>query len=682
MKKIIKFTVVFLMLLGLANCEDYLNTSSPSNTDDEFVTSTVKETAKTLSWAYARYRQSCLMGTYAWNDVISSDAEYYPEANSSNNVNARLKPEQLTVNAVSGGFDALYSVISRTSQVAELIAAKDAYKNDVAAGKTSDWTQLYGEAITLRALAYFDLTKHFGDVPYGYENQYVDEYELNSRFDIYDNLIETLKAVEPLMYNIGEGGITAEKMSRTFANALIGQIALFSGGYQTIRTDMPELYGSVQFTEKGKRENGAVYARRSDYLEYYKIAEQYFNAALTTNKGTVRLITTDERSYSNNPFQRHFQYLHDLQVSPESLYEAGVYQGNTGSGSQTNEFGYGFGRPSSGGSSNAAPPKVFAAIRVVPTFYYGEWTEGDKRRDVSVTVTGSRGDGNEMLIPFTPANMANGGGISINKWDVNRMNPPFTTSQRQTGINWLIMRVADVILMQAEVKAELNKNEESLALVNQIRERAFGNSSNNLSGLSGEALKNAILKERKLEFVGEGQLRWDLVRSGKYSEAAIDVRNAMQTMVQGLTANGYYEFANGNVISNYIWTKMVKLQNPLTFDADKSNPALYPGWRGQYDYSTTPVANKVVGTDHNLAIEGLFEYIAPNSTKAQSLESQGYVRTDWANKLVDNAAAYYENILSGISSSDTPPRYYWPIPYETLTMSKGKITNGYGLPQQ
>ena len=28
---------------------------------------------------------------------------------------------------------------------------------------------------------------------------------------------------------------------------------------------------------------------------------------------------------------------------------------------------------------------------------------------------------------------------------------------------------------------------------------------------------------------------------------------------------------------------------------------------------------------------------------------------------------------------NVPPRYYWPIPFETLSKSKGKITNGYGL---
>lgn len=81
---------------------------------------------------------------------------------------------------------------------------------------------------------------------------------------------------------------------------------------------MPGLYGDVQFTTKGKEELGCVYARRNDYLDYYKIAEKYFQAALN-NKGTAALVTVDDRSYANNPFQRHFQYTHDLALSPESI---------------------------------------------------------------------------------------------------------------------------------------------------------------------------------------------------------------------------------------------------------------------------------------------------------------------------------------------------------------------------
>src|ERR1051325_6700219 len=407
MRRFINYIAAVTLCVLFTQCKkDFLTVSSPSNVDDEFVTSTPSETFKTLSWCYANYRQNCIMGTYRWNDPVGSDAEMYPEENSSNNNNAILRSDQLPINSVVGGFNGLYTTLARASKVADIIATKDVYKADVAAGSPTAWTQLYGEAITMRAFCYFNLIKHFGDVPYGYENEYVTDYSLNSRFDIYDNLIASLKAVEPLMYKLGQGGINAERFSRTFFDALIGEIALYAGGYQTIRTDVPGLYGNVQFTKKGTEQFGCVYARRTDYLDYYKIAKQYLQAAID-NKGSAILITADGRSYANNPFQRHFQYFADLQVSPESLFELGNIQG--GLQLTTSEYPYAFGRPSDGGGTNAAPTKTFGALRVIPTVYYGEYENGDERRDASVAVTGSKGDGNEKMLSFVPGNKATRG---------------------------------------------------------------------------------------------------------------------------------------------------------------------------------------------------------------------------------------------------------------------------------
>jgi hypothetical protein len=663
---------------GLAQCKkSFLNPTSPSNVGDEFVTSTPSETFKTLSWCYANYRQNCIMGVYRWNDPIGSDAETYPEANSSNNINAQLRPELLTIDIAAAGFNGLYTTIAHASKVAGLIAAKQAYKTDLAGGKPTSWTQLYGEAVTIKAFCYFELVKHFGDVPYGYENQYVTNYSLNSRFDIYDSLISTLKVAEPMMFTLGQGGITAERFSRPFCDALIGEIALYSGGYQTIRTDVSGLYGKVTFTKKGNEKLGCVYAQRSDFLNYYKLAETWFQAAIT-NAGSAHLVTSDERTYTQNPFQRHFQYFADLQVSPESLFQLGNIQGGTPA--TTSEYSYAFGRPSDGGSANAAPAKTFGALRIIPTVYYGEFVNGDKRRDASVAVTGSNGDGNEKMLTFVPGNKSTGG-IATNKWDENRMSPPYTVAQRSSGMDWPVLRLADVILMQAEVKAQLGENNDAITLVNQVRERAFGNASHDIGGLSGDSLKNAVLQERKLELLGEGTRRWDLIRAGLLPQRAIAIQQEMATMVNDLKTQGYHTFANGNVISSYIWTKSVSLTNPLTYETpDSTNPALYPGWRGQYNYSTIQNGPKVVGTTHNVAIQGLFNYIDPNGTTAAALQSAGYAKKNWGIDIVNNFVIYQANILSGITSVDDPPRYYWPIPSETITDSKGKVTNGYGMP--
>ena len=60
--------------------------------------------------------------------------------------------------------------------------------------------------------------------------------------------------------------------------------------------------------------------------------------------------------------------------------------------------------------------------------------------------------------------------------------------------------------------------------LNQVRKRAFGNENHNIT-VSGSALTEAIWKERRVEFLGEGLRFFDLVRTGKGTE------------IQGFTAN-------------------------------------------------------------------------------------------------------------------------------------------------
>jgi len=690
MKTYIKYIAGLALCLSFTECKkSFLDVTSPSSTDDAFVTTTTTETFKSLSWCYGNYRQNCVMGVYRWNDPVGSDAEYYPEDGSTNNLNAIGRSDQLSVDAVAGGFNGLYQTLALADRLATVIAAKPQYLADVAGGKATDWTQLYGEAVTMKAFCYFQLVQHFGDVPYGYENTGANDYSLTSRFDIYDKLIASLQGVEPLMYTLGTGGITQERMSRTFCDALIGQIALFAGGYQTIRTDVAGLYGTVTFTNKGTTAFGCVYARRTDYLTYYQTAKTYLQKAID-NKGTSGLITADTRGAGiNNPFQLHFQNFANLTLSTESIFE--LVNVNGAIAATNSEYPYAFGRPSDGGSALAAPNKVFAALRIIPTVYYGEFLNADKRRDASVAVTASNGDGNEKMVTFVPGSKSLGG-IATNKWDDNRMNPPYVAAQRNSGMNWPMLRVADVILMLAEVKAELGESD-AVTLVNQIRERAFGNAKYDIGALSGQALKDAVLKERKLELLGEGTRRWDMIRSGTYSERAIAIQQEMATTVNDLNTLGYHHFANGNDFPAYIYIKKVALANPLTFDTPAAdtivangpvlNTATYPAWRGQYNYLTLPsVASKVVGTTHNIAIQGLFRYINPAGPEAAALVTAGYVKTNWGVDLASKFTVYQRNILSGISSAGDPPRIYWPIPSETISKSKGKVTNGYGLPQQ
>jgi hypothetical protein len=603
----------------------------------------------------------------------------YPSVN---NVIARLQPGGTTVNTDMGLFNSLNVTLARASRIADLIAAKAEYKADAAGSAATAWTQIYGEAKTLRAYCAWELVRHFGDVPFGYENKVVTEYTLTSRFEIIDQILAEIKAVEGKMFVLGQGGITAERISRTFANALIGEIALHAGSWQTIRTDIKGLYGTVQFVNKGTDDGTCVYARRSDYLDYVKVAEQYLNAAATTQSGTAKLITSDTRAV-NNPFQKHWQEINSRRISPESLFEIGCVPGIGNS-----EYGYSMARPGSNSSVNSYL-NTFAAIRIIPSFFYNGYETGDMRRDVSMVVTGSNAaTGQENLIPLGVGTRIGGGGPSINKWDKNRGDVPLypNATFRSSGINYVLLRMADVMLLLAEAKAVIGSdNAGAVALVNQIRTRAFGNTSKNISGLAGDALLDAIYNERKLELLGEGTIRWDMIRSGKFNERAIAIRKEMADMSAGLQANGFYTFPSGRTISNYIWTKYVQIGGnvaTVTQTPVDTDPALYPGWRGIYNWTATAYT----ATARNLAIQGLYNYIDPAGPVAAALIASGYTRVNWGITVWNDAnakAMLNAAVLDGVVGRETSaPRYFHPMPLTVIDQSKGKVTNGYGLPNK
>lgn len=678
MKKILYSLIALAGCLIFTQCDSYLTVSSPNKSDDTFVTSSVSEAYKTLSYCYATYRGVAAGGNYNWNDS-ASDVEYYPEANSNNGRIGYLRPQECGVNDKSSQFNNLYTILARCARIAGIIEAKDEYIN---ADGTNDWTQLYGEAWTMWGYCYLELVKHFGDVPFGNENQVVDNYTLTSRFDILDAVIAKVKEVEPRMYDLGEGNITAERMSRTFANQVIAEANLFAGGYQTIRTDVDGLYGDVKFDSKNYTSNtSADYARRSDWQSYYKEAQTYLRKVLGERKGTSRLLTSDDRSYADNPFQRGFQYIMDQQVSPESLYEVGhqVALGNA-------ERPYSQGRPSDGATKNAAPCKVFGGIRVVPSFYYTGYEDGDKRWDASAVVTGSDGKGSEAIVNFKSGSRLKGG-IAINKWDINKMAEPYVVKCRNSGMNYAFFRVPITMLELAEVDAALGENAEALDMLNQLRDRAFGDTAHRLSGLSGDDLVEAVLAEYKRETLGEGNVKFSEIRTGFFPEYCIKARAELKKVIEGIETNGYYTFENGRTMPDSVWVKLVDLSGKgiarNTYNADKSNAALTPGWRGVYDYtSISTVASVVAGTEHNLAIEGLFKYIKPHSEEAKALEAEGYKMTSWGHDMIEGKDGLFDyNIVSGIELSKVP-LYYHPIPLETIQQSNGNVTNGYGLPQQ
>jgi len=88
------------------------------------------------------------------------------------------------------------------------------------------------------------------------------------------------------------------------------------------------------------------------------------------------------------------------------------------------------------------------------------------------------------------------------------------TTQAQSGINYPVLRYADVLLMYAEAQNELNggPTTDAYAAINQVRTRA--NVPNLTAGLSQSDFRDSLFLERRKEFIQEGHRWFDLARLG------------------------------------------------------------------------------------------------------------------------------------------------------------------------
>lgn len=105
-------------------------------------------------------------------------------------------------------------------------------------------------------------------------------------------------------------------------------------------------------------------------------------------------------------------------------------------------------------------------------------------------------------------------------FDVVANGSPGTTGTGNAGINYPVIRYADVLLMYAEAENEVNgPSTEVYDAVNAVRDRA---DLPLLSGLTKEQLQEAIWRERWHELCFEGQTWFDMIRLRKVYDEAND----------------------------------------------------------------------------------------------------------------------------------------------------------------
>ncbi|MBO5545467.1 MAG: RagB/SusD family nutrient uptake outer membrane protein, partial [Bacteroidales bacterium] len=496
-----------------------------------------------------------------------------------------------------------------------------------------------------------------------------------------------------------------------------GRLCFMLAGYQTRRTDLGDdfyvdaddkvLSYDVWGTDAARN---AAYGRRSDWKKFYTEAIPYLEKAVNQPAG-ASLTTVDPRTDKEgrtygNPFQYYFDQVTKLIMPEESIYEWTLKE--IGGSSR---IAYNFGRGSNGGSP-AYPPKANAQTCSYPAVLYGMFDPQDMRRDVSVNVTGSAGNGVELIYNYALSNKITVG-IGMNKYDLNRQVNP-DARQLYSGINYVYMRQADIILMLAEAYAVNGDNAKATTELRKIHDRAFADDiqdakfSELLASVGGDVF-DAVIEERKLEFVGETVRRWDLVRTGKLPQVAYEFRKQLVDQMAELKQNGYVQFDNGNQFPAWIWTKTMNAKDVLGYRLTMQTPAglkegtdeyglLVPGWRGQHDdwvsvaVEDGKAESSIVQDNTNVAIQGLFRYIDPDSDEAKALEARGYKKTPWGAGTYTQGSAgvtpdavtearWSSEFMIGYSDADYAAKKapIYLIPMNQTTCTTTGLKNGYGF---
>jgi hypothetical protein len=82
--------------------------------------------------------------------------------------------------------------------------------------------------------------------------------------------------------------------------------------------------------------------------------------------------------------------------------------------------------------------------------------------------------------------------------------------------NWIVYRMADLMLMKAEALSQTGRYEETLAIVNNVRNKRLMNPLS--TSFTAAALEDLILEERARELAFEGKRWYDLLRMGRRND--------------------------------------------------------------------------------------------------------------------------------------------------------------------
>lgn len=383
---------------------------------------------------------------------------------------------------------------------------------DIANNK--NMAQLLGEALTLRAVIYADLTKAWGDVPARFTPNSNDNIYMPrcNRDSIYKVLLADLKEAEDYCYWPNQNSVTktTERVSKSFVKALRARIALYAGGYG-LRGDGYRLSKDPELAPE------KMYQIAKDECE--DIINAGYNKLGSFKDNFTKLcqdnVTAGGESIWEIPFS---------DGRGRVLYTWGVKHASKDQYTQQNQ----------GGVNGPAP------------YLYYDFDADDARRDIT-------------CVPYQwSKELINGKSHQelrkISQWCFGKLRYEWmkriVTSTNDDGVNFQYMRLADVYLMAAEAENQLGYTSTAWNYIEPVLARVLPAAKVNALKAkycaSKDAFQQGIIEQRGFEFAGEQLRKADLVRWGiidnKMAEAKqklTDLANR-QGAYEGLPDKIYY----------------------------------------------------------------------------------------------------------------------------------------------
>lgn len=685
MKKKLLYIAALTLTLGFTSCEETLETESLSADNREYLCSNPTDARKMVDHVYSYFCEDTYTSRMSTNWMQNTDIEVgFINDDQKNNNDRRgvwcLNTRQF--GDIKNAWDNSLKAIDFANQCIEGIENSDMYKQ----GDT-DMKQLLGEAYCLRAYWYWLMCGFWADVPFATEATTKDNYEqAGGRVDkniIYTRIIQDLINIEDQMQ--WAANVSVERMNREFALGFIVKLAMFRAGYsmQANGTMARSTQTGEEYTVNYVDENGNQQtATAAD--DYYKVAKAY----------ALKLISLKDRQLSTNYKQ---------------IFDNEINGCNPADGDVLFEMGY---TPNSGGDIGwchglsvvaSSKGKGTTYTNLTPS-YACSFDPHDQR--LPVTCQNYR-----WLNDNQQGAAMDATGIQPAKWC--RMDLTTTSViDKGTGINWPVLRYADVLLLLAEADNEINNGPTDLAkqMLTRVRERAFVNASNKTAQVtdyvaaltSHDSFKEAIINERAWEFGGENLRKFDLIRWNNYAEKVVDViewvRDVAMNYQQLNIVNGEFIYDKDKVVTpmnvanylfyNYKNGEVQFINDYFTYCDTKSAP--YNA--AQTDFKDDNIKGAGQSFDDMKRANFIASLISVSDTDEKTKQKYGEdengntikkgimtekMRVSWYGLTEDYITTGAED-LTPIRSKVTP--YVMPIPTDRVISSNGQLSNdGYAI---